>query len=182
MRKTFRFLKWSGRKAILLCVLIIALVASTIGTTLAMIMTRTQTINNVFRPAEIELSSWSGNDIINSGTVPSYVRAAVVVTWVSESNSKEILSVSPEEKVDYTITLADGWFKAKDGFYYFSNPLSAAQSINLITAFEQTGTMEGYVINVQVVSSAIQTNPTEAVESSWSAIDVAQDGTLVKAN
>ena len=182
MRKTFRFLKWSGKKAILLCVLTIALVTAAVGSTLAMVITRTQTINNVFRPAEIEISSWSGNDIINSGTVAVYVRAAVVVTWASESNPKEILSIAPEAGVDYTLTLTDGWFKAKDGFYYHIAPLSAAQSTTLIANFEQTGTMEGHVLNVQVVSSAIQTNPTEAVESSWYAIDVAQDGTLVEAN
>lgn len=182
MRKTFHFLKWSGQKAILYCILTAVLATAVVGSTLAMVITRTQTINNIFRPAEIEISSWSGNDIINSGTVPAYVRAAVVVTWVSESNPKEILSISPEKDADYTLTLSDGWFEAGDGFYYYREPVPAARSLTLIENFEQVGEMEGHILNVQIVSSAIQTNPTEAVESSWYAVDVAQDGTLVEAN
>ena len=182
MRKRFHFLKWSAAKTILLCVLIAVLLTSVIGTTMAIIAKITQTVNNVFRPAEIEISSWSGNDIINSGTVPAYVRAVVLITWGSATNSKEVLSIAPEENEDYLLTISEGWFKADDGFYYFSEPLAAARSITLIESVEQINEMEGHILNIQVISAAIQTDPAEAVESSWPAIDVAQDGTLVKVN
>ena len=82
MQKTFHFLKWSGKKAILLSVLTIILAVAAIGATLAFIIVQTPPIENTFPPPNLSINIIEGNDIQNDGDVPVYVRAAVVVNWV----------------------------------------------------------------------------------------------------
>ncbi len=143
---------------------------------------RTQTIKNTFPPSEVHISTWSGNDIINSGDTAVYVRASIIANWVSEEDANTILSVAPVAGTDYTITVDSGWFKASDGFYYHKQMLSAAQSVVLVTEAVQKTQKDGYKLHVQIISSAIQTTPIRAVEESWRAIQVNADGTLQSAN
>ena len=179
MQKTFRFFKWSGKKAIIALILTVVLVVAAIDVTLAVILTRTQTIRNSFPPANLTISTWTGNDVINAGDVDIYVRANVVATWISDTNEKTVYSSAPVEGVDYTLTISDGWFKASDGFYYRSEKLAAAQSVQLIDSATQKANLDGYTLRIFVMSSAIQARPEKAVNESWSAVRVSADGTLV---
>ena len=178
MHKTFRFFKWSGKKAILLFVLTVLLASLVLNATIAYLLTRTQTIRNKFPPAELEISSWSGNDIINSGDVPIYVRASIRPTWTSDNAEKTVHAVAPIDGEDFTVTVASNWLKASDGFYYYKNPVGVAQSVTLVTEAAQLKQMEGHTLRVFVISSAIQTTPADAIENSWRAVEVASDGTL----
>lgn len=178
MPKTFHFLKLTGKKAIIAFISMIFVISASLATTFAFISTRTRTIPNTFRPAEIEISSWSMDDLINAGTTEMYVRAAIVSAWVSNEDKKTVWSTTPKENVDYTLTIDDGWFKASDGFYYRSEKVNAAQSVSFVNATQNT-TKEGYTLRILVTYSAIQTSPTEAVESSWSAVEVSDNGALV---
>lgn len=182
MRKTFHLFKWKGKKAILLFALTVVLSAVVIDVTIAALITRTQTIKNNFSPSEINISSWRGNDIINSGNADVYVRATVIATWVSETDEKRVLSVAPKQGTDYTLKIDSGWFKGTDGFYYFKEKVIAARSITLIEEAVQKQNVEGFVLRIQVISSAIQTNPKTAVEGSWPAVKIDEDGTLISAN
>ena len=171
MQKTFHFLKWSGKKAILLSVLTIILAVAAIGATLAFIIVQTTPIENTFPPPNLSINIIEGNDIQNDGDVPVYVRAAVVVNWVDGEGA--ILSEQPTAG-DYTLTIANGWVKGADGFYYHTAPLEvgennpAAKAI-LIDAENSnlTKTNGNYKLRVQVLASAIQTTPTNAVVESW---------------
>ena len=179
MQKTFRFFRWSGQKAVLALALTVVIAVLTVNVTVAAIVMRTQTIRNKFSPAELEISTWSGNDVINSGDTPVYVRAIVIATWTSDDAEKTVHAFAPDEGVDYEIVTSADWFKASDGFYYYKNVLAPAQTSTLITKATQLRSIEGHTLRVFVISSAIQTAPTdEAVEASWPAIRVAADGTL----
>ena len=178
MPKTFRFLRLSGKKAVIAFISILLVITASAATTFAFISTRTRTIPNTFRPAEIEISSWSMDDLINAGTTEVYVRAAIVSAWVSNDDKKTVWSTTPQENVDYTLTIDEGWFKASDGFYYRSNKINAAQSVSFVHATQNT-TKEGYTLRILVTYSAIQTSPKEAVESSWSAVEVSETGALI---
>lgn len=182
MDKTFHFFKWSGKKAVWLLSLTVLVCVLVVDTVLAVLIMRTQTIKNTFPPSEIHISSWSGNDIINSGDAPVYVRALIVVNWVSEEDENSILSVSPEQETDYALTVGDGWFLGTDGFYYYKNSIGAAQTVTLLTDAVQKEEMVGFKLRIRVLSSAIQTKPAQVVEQSWSAIRVAEDGTLKSAD
>ena len=172
MQKTFHFLKWSGKKAILLSVLTIILAVAAIGATLAFIIVQTTPIENTFPPPNLSINIIEGNDIQNDGDVPVYVRAAVVVNWVDGEGA--ILSEQPtapnaEQNIegDYTLTIADGWVKGADGFYYHTAPLASQAQETLITTATQNTTKAGYTLRVQVLASAIQTTPVDAVQNSW---------------
>lgn len=164
MQKTFHFLKWSGKKAILLSVLTIILAVAAIGATLAFIIVQTNPIENTFPPPNLSINIIEGNNIKNDGDVPVYVRAAVVVNWVDGEGA--ILSEQPTAG-DYTLTIANGWVKGADGFYYHTAPLASQAQETLITTATQNTTKAGYTLRVQVLASGIQTTPTEAVQNSW---------------
>ena len=182
MQKKFRFLKLSGKKAILLFALALVILTVTVSTTVAVIATRTKNRPNTFPPAEVEISSWTFNDVINAGDIPVYARASVIAAWVSNDDGEKrtVWSKVPVEGVDYTLTIdTSEWFKASDGFYYRKNMINPAQSVNFASATQKTQ-KDGYTLRILVNYSAIQTIPVEVIESSWSAVKVADDGTLTK--
>lgn len=188
MPKTFKFLIWSGKKAVVLLALTVALSVAVVGTTLAYIIVKTNELNNTFTPGEVEISI-TGDDITNTGDTDVYVRAAVVVNWVSDSD-QSILSTMPVAGTDYTVEFNtdEGWTKGSDGFWYYtSRPLEAANdgdtdnAPTLITSLTQTDAQkkDGYTLTVQVISSAIQATPAEAVIGAWTSVSgVNGDGSL----
>ena len=175
MQKPFHFLKWSGKKAVVLAVLTLCLAAIVIGTTLAFIIVRTNSIKNQFDPPNLDINIIEGNNIKNTGDVPVYVRAVVVANWVDGEGA--ILSEQPTAG-DYTLTIADGWVQGADGFYYHTAPLASQTQDTLITTATQTTTKAGYTLRVQVLASAIQPTPVDAVQNSWG-VTVGNDGNLV---
>ena len=179
MHKTFRFFKLSGKKAIILFALTLVLISATVGATTAVIATRTRAIPHTFPPAEVEISSWGFGDVVNAGNVKAYVRANLVAAWVSNDDKRTVWSNTPVLGVDYTLTVEDGWFKASDGFYYREEAINAAASSNFVSANQLT-VKDGYTLKILVVYSSIQTNPTDAVTSSWPAVTVDENGRLVE--
>ena len=186
MPKTFKFLIWSGKKAVVLLALTVALSVAVVGTTLAYIIVKTNELNNTFTPPNVDISI-SGDDITNTGDTDVYVRAAVVVTWVDTNGV--ILSTTPVADTDYTVAFntAGGWVQGSDTFWYYTKVLKAANDSNddvaptLITSLTQTDAQkkDGYTLTVQVISSAIQATPTEAVIGAWTSVSgVNGDGSL----
>ena len=182
MPKTFKFLKWSGTKAVALFVLTILLAVAAVGSTVAYIVTKTGEVKNTFTPPNLDIEiNVANNEIVNEGEVPVYVRAAVVVNWVNETDGS-ILSATPVEGTDYTITYntAGGWVKGSDGFWYYKTALDSeatAETLLSVTQTEaQAAAKPGYKLQVQVLSEAIQTTPASAVQESWGV--TVENGTL----
>ncbi len=183
MNKTFSFFRWTGKKAVLLFVLSVALIVTSVNVTVAVLLTKTEPIENTFTPPVLHVSLEGIDDIKNTGDVPVYVRAFSVVNWVSTDNEHTILSTRPEEDVDFKVEFhTDGWFLASDGFYYFENALAPGEELHLFDMVTQLVEKPGYELRFEILSSAIQANPTEAVEEAWRAVKVADDGTLVSAD
>jgi hypothetical protein len=175
MPKTFKFLRWSGKKAVALLVLTAMLVTLTVGSTIAYIIVKTQDLTNTFVPPIINIDDINGNDIKNSGDIPVYVRAAIVPTWISESDGST-LSQTPTVE----ITVNSGWTKGSDGFYYYTSPVAAGTSVApIVTAKLPTDATipDGYTLKIQVLSAAIQATPAEAVTTTWG-VTVNGNGTL----
>ena len=97
MPKTFKFLKWSGKKAVALFVLTAMLVTLTVGSTIAYIIVKTQDLTNTFVPPNIDINL-SANENKNTGDIPVYVRAAIVPTWICESDGST-LSQTPSVEI-----------------------------------------------------------------------------------
>ena len=116
-----------------------------------------------------------------------YARAATVLTWVSQADQNTILSQTPVYGVDYMLEYdTDNWFLASDGFYYYKKaipPKSTVEEKNdhiivFLTRGEMRKPKEGYDLRLRILSSSIQAEPIEAIESSWPAVTVNPDGTL----
>ena len=175
MSKTFQFFIWSGKKAVAFLVLTVALSVAIVGTTLAYIIVKTNELNNTFTPGEVKIEI-AGDDITNTGDTDVYVRAAVVINWVDGDGV--ILSTMPVAGVDYDIVFNEdtastsGWVQGSDTFwYYVDTPLEAGKTANaLINSITQKTTKDGYTLRVQVLSSAIQATPTEAVVGAWTSV------------
>ena len=170
MSKTFQFFIWSGKKAVAFLVLTVALSLAIVGTTLAYIITQTDILQNIFEPAKVDIEI-NGTDIENKSDVDVYIRAAVVVNWVDEDGV--ILSTMPVacEGKDYVLEVANGWTQGSDGFYYYLSKVPpTTKSVTLLNGVTQNKTKDGYTLRVQVLSSAIQAEPADAVKLSWTCV------------
>lgn len=175
-------------KAIALIVAAALLLTVTVGITVAYLMAETPPLTNNFEPVAVDClvnESFADNikkdvTVQNTGDISAYIRATVVINWVSESGS--VYGGAPVEGTDYTVEFGqNGWFKGSDGFYYYQAPItpggSTANLINRI--FPVAGAApEGYTLSVQVLASAIQAEPAAAIAAAWPAVTVNSDGTL----
>lgn len=184
MSKTFQFFIWSGKKAVAFLVLTVALSVAIVGTTLAYIIVKTNELNNTFTPGEVDISI-NGSTITNIEDTDVYVRAAVVATWVNDNGTPGdktddvILSTMPVEGTDkdYTITYNTdaNWVQGSDTFWYYKKPISKDESVTLIDGVTANTTMDGYTLRVQVISSAIQAEPADAVFGAWTSVESVND-------
>ena len=75
------------------------------------------------------------------------------------------------------------WFKCtSDGFYYYESPVDPnGTTENLIDTITYSAPSESpeYKLQVQIISQAIQSTPTDVVETNWG-VTVATDGTISK--
>ena len=169
MAKTFKFLVWSGKKAVVFLALTVALSLAVVGTTIAYIIDYTESLKNTFTPPVVDISTVNGNVITNNSDVDVYIRAAIVVNWVS---SEGTLSEPPVEGTDYTLSVNTGWVKGTDGFYYYTSKVDpSTASVTLLSEVNaDTITNGDYTLTVQVISSAIQATPAEAVIGAWTSV------------
>lgn len=183
MQKTFRFFKWSGKKAVAFLCISVALTAAVVGATLAFLETRTEPLNVEFQPSTVSVDkSTDGKGVVNKGDVDVYVRVAVICTWKSTAEENNIMSLAPVSGVNYNLTVAEGWVKAADGFWYCLNPISPGETCKAISSVEPIGNApSGHKLSVELLADAIQAYPTDAVKDSWKSgvTSVGENGTLV---
>lgn len=179
--------KRNKRLIILLSVLALTLTV-VVGTTLAFLFTQTDPLENKFQPTKVTCSieeSFDGKvkkdvKITNTGTTDAYIRTSVVVTWKNSDGS--IAAEKPIEGTDYEIDYAEntGWIKGADGYWYYTNPVAPGASTgDLIKQCTQKVEKDGCRLEVEILASAIQSEPTEAVTEAWG-VTVASDGTISK--
>ena len=160
-----------GRKAALILSLCL-IFALAVGTTLAYLKANTSPVTNTFTAAKskitIEENTENGSKseiyVKNEGTATSYVRAKLVLNWVSEDGKVVSGGSLP------TVTLNDdgSWFE-KDGIYYYTKPVAPQDlTSNLLkSAIEQTNAPKGCHLEVTVLAESIQAAPSTAVEGAW---------------
>lgn len=160
-----------GRKAALILSLCL-IFALAVGTTVALLKANTAPVTNTFKAAESKIDIIEKTDdgkksevqVKNIGTATSYVRAKLVLNWVSEDGKVVSGGSLP------TVTLNDdgSWFE-KDGIYYYTKPVAPQDlTSNLLkSAIEQTNAPKGCHLEVTVLAESIQAAPSEAVIKSW---------------
>lgn len=181
------------RKAMVIALALAGILA--IGGTVAWITTSTDTVRNLFSSSKVTgevTEEFEENDSLvkenvavkNTGDIPVYVRAKLVVNWVSVDGGS-ISAEVPVEGQDYTLVLetTTGWdIETSDGFYYYTKPVDPGSSTgNLVgeNGCKPLTNKDGYQLKVDVIASVIQAEPTDAVKESWG-VDVGVDGTISK--
>ena len=108
--------------------------------------------------------------ITNTGTIPAYIRCALVVTWQDPDGI--VCAKAPRSGDDYTLELdlTNGWSQGSDGYYYWAEPVAPGMGtgilISSLTAVE-SHTPEGYGLHMEILADAVQAAPPEAVCSAW---------------
>ena len=170
-------IKRISRKTLIMAISLAALILTTAAVTLAYIVATTPPVNNDFTPAVVSCSvtdtdgeRMSGVAVKNTGNVDSYVRAIVIVNWVSESDGS-VYAPSPALATDYSIDFGHSayWHLGSDGFYYYTAPVGASQSTDLLISqiTQITAAPEGCKLSVNVIAQSVQATPIKAATELW---------------
>ncbi len=172
------------------CIIAVAIVSSI---TIAFLIDETAPAQNTLVPASVACAVEEDFDgkikenvsIKNTGEVQSYIRAMVVVTWMSADQSM-VTASKPQINTDYTITYTEGtaWLLGSDGYWYYTLPVDVGNAtetlISSCSLADSAAVPEGFYLSVEVVGSAIQSTPTQAVTEKWSSgVSSVSDGSLV---
>lgn len=164
-------------KTLIIAISLTALILMSAAVTLAYIVATAPPIDNEFVPAEVSCSVTDSDGqrmnsvaVKNTGNVDSYVRATVIVNWVSESDGS-VYAPAPLISTDYSIDFGQSahWYLASDGFYYYTAPVGASQSTDLLISqiTQISAAPEGCKLSVNVIAQSIQANPKKAAEELW---------------
>lgn len=162
--------KMRKTKTILLLALIVAILACSVGGTLAFLVTKTGSVKNTFQRGyvtstvneEFNNTTKSKVTITNTGNVSAYIRAAIVITWKDKDGNT--MPEVPELGKDYTLSLNVGtkktqWTQAGSYYYYNSIVGAGKETSNLIVSCTEKYTKnytDGRKLCVEVIGSAIQ--------------------------
>lgn len=154
----------SFRRAALPLVLIIVILAISVGGTLAYLIDQTSAVENSFTPGSVTCQVAENNGtftVQNTGNVPAYLRAMVVVNWVKTVGGQTYVYGTKPTASDYTITYdEDKWIQ--DGcIYYYNTAVSPADNADTVEFAKVVATNtaqapEGYTLTVEVIAEAIQ--------------------------
>lgn len=175
----------SGKKALILMVSLVAILAVSVGGVLAWLATSSKDVTNTFAPGDtkIEIEEKFENNVksdvkvINKGNIPVYIRANLVFTWKDSAGNIIERPAGATPTVDY----GNGdWVKGRDGFWYYTKPVAAdgGKTTNLIDrATIEFPEGKGYKMDLEVMAQSIQAEPKDAVEGAWG-VTVNSDGSL----
>lgn len=162
-------------------VLLILAVVLAIGGTLAFIIANTEEVKNEFTPGEVSCKVLEDFDKItksnvrieNTGNTAAYIRATYVVTWQKDDGKVNTVNAKqPVEGTDYTIEFAkdSGWEKIGD-YWYYTSPVAAGDEtralIDTCALKDGVKAPEGYHLSVEIIASAIQSDPDTVVAEKW---------------
>lgn len=164
--------RWK-RSGILLAAVIV-LLAGAVGGTWAFLVAQSEPVQNKFTYAHVSCTikekfdgtTKSDVQIQNTGDIPAYIRARIVVTWKDTSGN---VSAVPVKVSDYTMDMGTGWTKGTDGYWYYNTAVDATKFTPvLITECKKTGTApKDYDLSVEILADAIQSEPANAVKEAW---------------
>lgn len=173
--------RWK-RSGILLAAVIV-LLAGAVGGTWAFLVAQSEPVQNNFTYAHVRCridekfdgTTKSDVKIQNTGDIPAYIRARIVVTWKNASGN---VSAVPVKDSDYTMTVGTGWTKGTDGYWYCNTAVAAGgETPVLITKCEKKGTApKDYDLSVEILADAIQSEPASAVTEAWDYTPTAASG------
>lgn len=166
--------RWK-RSGILLAAVIV-LLAGAVGGTWAFLVAQSEPVQNNFTYAHVSCTIKENFDgttksdvqIKNTGDIPAYIRARIVVTWKDANGN--VSSTVPVENTDYTIAFNTTDWTQQEGDYWYCNTAVAAggETPVLIIKCEKKGNApKDYDLSVEILADAIQSEPASAVNEAW---------------
>lgn len=167
------------KKIILSIVSLFLIIGIGAGVTISYLVANTDPLVNTFTPGKVTTAvteEFSDNiksnvSIQNTGNVPAYIRAAIIVNWVDDDGN--ISGESPAPSTDYEIELGNmDWFPHSDGYYYHRAPVAPGENTSeLIKSARPMANKEGYTLLIEILGSGIQSegvdDSTPAVQTVW---------------
>jgi len=162
----------TAKKASALTIAIILILVMAIGGTVAFLVTHTDQIVNTFQPTDVTceiIEDFNADKTVktsavvkNTGKIPAYIRVAVVANTV-DAKGNITGKADVRDKLE-----SSGWTNVGDYYYYNSVVQPNETTGNLLAKdIDLNG------IQVTILASAIQAEPTNAVAEAW---DVQFDG------
>lgn len=165
-------------------VALLVLLCCTVAGTLAYLVDKTPEVKNTFEPAKVTTAvdekfdgtTKSEVKIKNTGNIPAYIRAAVIINWADANGNVYgggTPAASTEEVTgDYTISYnTDGSWKQIGDYWYYTEPV-AADSLTEKALIESCTPVagkapEGYNLQVTILADGIQSEPLTAIKEAW---------------
>lgn len=165
--------RWK-RSGILLAAVIV-LLAGAVGGTWAFLVAQSEPVQNNFTYAHVrctidekfENGVKSDVKIQNTGDIPAYIRARIVVTWKDANGN--VSSTVPVKNTDYTIAFNEKDWTQQGGYWYCNTAVDVGgETPVLITKCEKKGNApKDYDLSVEILADAIQSEPANAVKEAW---------------
>ena len=152
------------------------LLAGAVGGTWAFLVAQSEPVENNFTYAHVSCridekfdgTTKSDVQIQNTGDIPAYIRARIVVTWKDASGN---VSAVPVENTDYTITFNETDWTQQGDYWYCKTAVNPNDfTPELITECKKTDNAnapDGYDLSVEILADAIQSEPANAVKEAW---------------
>lgn len=172
-------LRWN--RSFVLVVSVLVLLLGIVGASLAYLTMKTEPVKNEFTYGKVSCEVLEDFDgavksnvrIKNTGNIPAYIRARVVVTWKNENG--DIYGTKPVLGEDYSFDFnSEKWIgmTTDSGLYfYFPDPVElGAETTWMLRDCKKTenaNVPEGYDLSVEILADAIQSQPAKAVEEAW---------------
>lgn len=173
-------------KSVALLAAVVMVLGTLVGTTVAYLFMGTDSIVNTFTPSSVtveideKFDNKVKNDVTvkNTGDVDAYIRAAVVVTW--QDSEGQIYPTAPVAGTDYTVSYPGNGWQEHNGYYYYTSVVAPEASTGiLLTACKpvEGRTPDGYHLVVEILASAIQSEPETAIQDAWK-VTIDKDGNV----
>ena len=162
-------------RAITLLIALLLFSALAVGGTVAWLTANATPVENTFTPSHVACSvtenfdgtTKSNVNVTNTGDTEAYIRVKLV-TYRVNANGDHIGGTATIP----TFTPGSGWIE-HDGYYYYTKPVAAgATPANPLIgtpgiALKEYTDADGGKQVIEVMAEAIQSQPAEAVGSSW---------------
>lgn len=193
-RKKYSKRRANKRKATVLLSSLALILALFVGVTTAFLIAKDGSVVNTFKSSQVSCEvneSFNGTtksnvSVSNTGDTEAYIRAAIVVTWKDAENG-DVYGAMPVLGTDYTMDMdLSNWIEGSDGYYYYKKAVQPDGETDVLIVkckAVQDNVPAGYGLNVEILSSAIQSVPVSVVNEKWPAVHVdVPHGELTKGN
>lgn len=178
-------------RATVLLMAILMLIGVAAGSTVAYLITETDNVANTFTYGQVscEITETVANNVKsnvkvkNTGNVDAYIRATYVVNWL-DSDGNIVASVPEGYSCVPRPNPDSKWVLGTDGYYYYPMPVSPGGStegslLNCTVTYPEGSETREYTPSVEILATAVQSIPEEAVQTAWGAgFSINPDGSL----